>query len=112
MSNILLADDHSIVRSGIKSLIKENLGMHKIGEAATEEEVIKLVKSCSYHLIIMDIKMGNADFVKLLEWLHAVSPTTAILVFTMHSEEIYGLRSLQLGATVYLRKTASDQEIL
>jgi two-component system invasion response regulator UvrY len=112
MSKILLADDHSIVRSGIKALINENFSMCEINEAADEAEVVKCVKANHYDLIILDINLGDSDFVKLMEWLNATAPETPILVFSMYQEELYGLRSLHLGAKGYLRKTATDEEIL
>ena len=112
MSKILLADDHSIVRSGVKALINANFSMFKTDEAADEPEVIKCVKANYYDLIILDIYLGDSDFVKLMEWLNTTVPETPILVFSMYQEEVYGLRSLQLGAKGYLRKTATDEEIL
>src|SRR4051794_6285466 len=111
MSNILLADDHSIVRSGIKALIKANFNGIKIDEAADDMEVVKAVKANNYHLIMLDINMENSDFVKLMEWLNATAPETPVLILSMYAEDLYGLRSLQLGAKGYLRKTASDEEI-
>ncbi len=112
MSKILLADDHGIVRAGIKALLNENLSKFKIDEAADESEVVKCVKANHYDLIMLDINLGDSDFVKLMEWMNATIPDTPILVFSMYNEELYGLRSLQLGAKGYLRKTASDEEIL
>jgi two-component system invasion response regulator UvrY len=112
MSNILLADDHGIVRSGIKALLNANIGMFKIDEAADESEVVKRVKANHYDLIMLDINLGDSDFVKLMEWLNATAPDTSILVFSMYQEEVYGLHSLQMGAKGYLRKTATDEEIL
>ena len=112
MSNILLADDHSVVRSGIKSLIKDKIGSYKIDEAENENEVVNAVKGCNYDLIILDINMGNSDFIKLMDLLSLKCPDTSILIFSMHPEGIYGLRCLQLGARGYLNKTASDEEIV
>jgi len=112
MYKILVADDHNIVRSGIKSLIKENFGASKVDEAADENQIAKLVKEFSYDLLVLDINMANSDFVRLMDWLQVASPDTRILVLTMHPEDIYGLRSLQLGAHGFLRKTASDAEII
>src|SRR4051812_40918926 len=112
MSKILIADDHSIVRAGIKALIKANFNGIKVDEAANETEVVRCVKSNNYLLIIQDINMENSDFVKLMEWLNAITPETSVLVFSMYPEDLYGLRCLQLGAKGYLRKTASDEEIV
>jgi len=112
MRNILLADDHSIVRSGIKSMIRDKIGNFNIDEAENENDIVTAVKSCNYDLVILDINMGDYDFVKLMEWLSFTSSDTSILIFSMHPEAIYGLRCLQLGAKGYLHKTASDEEIV
>src|SRR5207245_2890788 len=112
MSNILLADDHGVVRSGVKALLNANFSMVKIDEAADESEVVKSVKANHYDLIILDINLGDSDFVKLMEWLNATVPETCILIFSMYQEEVYGLYSLQMGAKGYLRKTATDGEIV
>jgi len=112
MNNFLLADDHSIVRSGINALIKENYNAERIDEAEDENEIVKWVKSYTYDLILLDINMPGSDFVNLMGWLHTMSPVARILVFSMHPEDIYGARCLQLGAWGYLRKTASNEEII
>ena len=112
MSNILLAYDNTYCTFGSKSLIKDKIGNYKIDEAENEKEVINAVKGCNYDLIILDINMGDSDFIKLMDWLSLTCPDTSILIFSMHPESIYGLRCLQLGARGYLNKTASDEEIV
>ncbi len=110
--SILIADDHSIIRSGIRSLIKTSLGITKIDEAANEREIAEKVKGRSYKLIFLDINMPGSDFVSMMSWLRTTTPETHILVFTTYPEDIYGKRALQLGARGFLRKTATNEEIL
>ena len=112
MKKILLADDHTIVRLGIKALINENLPLYNIDEAGTEEQVIHCIKNNKYDLVLLDIQIPDTDFGKLMQWINVIAPDTNILVFTMHTEEMYGLRCLQMGAKGFLRKTASNHEIL
>ncbi len=112
MKNILLADDHNIVRSGVRGLIRDHIGNYNTDEAEDETEIVSAVKACNYDLIVLDINMGNTDFVKLMDWLTATLPEPNILIFTMYPENIYGIRCLQLGAQGYLHKTASDVEII
>ena len=112
MNNFLLADDHGIVRSGIKALLKEHFKIDKIDEAEDENEIMQRVKGFEYDLILLDINIPGTDFPRLMDWLNTVSPDTRVLVFSMHPENIYGVRCLQLGAWGYLRKTASDEEII
>ncbi len=112
MKRILLADDHSIVRSGVKSLIKENLARVQIDEAGTEDEILKFLKASVYNLIILDVNIPNADFSKLMHRMSMVGTNSNVLVFSMYPEEVYGVRCLQMGAKGYLRKTAPNEEIL
>jgi len=109
---ILLADDHAIVRSGIKFLVKENFEPELIDEAENEEEITKFIRGQQYDLILLDITLPNTDFTRLMQWITITSPGSKVLIFSMHSENIYGVRSLQLGARGYLHKTVSNDEIV
>jgi len=112
MKNILLADDHSIVRMGVRTLLKNGLPEYVVDEAEDEKVIETRVKEKKYQLIILDIDIPQGDFVKLMHWLLTVTPDTNILIFSMHEENIYGQRCLQLGARGYLHKSASDAVIL
>jgi two-component system invasion response regulator UvrY len=107
-----LGDDHAIVRSGIKFLVKENFDPEVIDEAENEDEIVKCIKSNRYDLILLDITLPNTDFTRLMQWIAIAAPTAKVLVFSMHSEDIYGVRSLQLGAKGFLHKTVSNDEIV
>jgi len=112
MKNILLADDHSIVRMGVKSLLQRGLPEYIVDEAENETEIETQVKQKKYQLIILDIDIPQGDFVKLMHWLLTITPDANILIFSMHEESIYGQRCLQLGARGYLHKSANDNVIL
>ena len=112
MKNILLADDHSIVRMGIKSLLLKGLPEYIVDEAEDESDIEMWVKQKKYQLIILDIDIPQGDFVKLMHWLLTITPDANILIFSMHDESIYGQRCLQLGAKGYLHKSANDNVIL
>jgi len=112
MKNILLADDHSIVRMGVKSLLQRDLPEYIVDEAENETEIETQVKQKKYQLIILDIDIPQGDFVKLMHWLLTITPDANILIFSMHEESIYGQRCLQLGARGYLHKSANDNVIL
>lgn len=110
--NILIADDHGIVRSGIKALIKDHFEEGNVYEASNENEIVKQAKSGFFDLILLDINMPGSDFVGMMEWLRNTMPETGVLVFTTYPEEIFGEKCLQLGAKGFLNKTASNSEIL
>jgi two-component system invasion response regulator UvrY len=110
--NILLADAHSIIRLGIKSIIRENLQVNNIDEAADETAITEKIKQKQYDLLLLDTQIPHTDFNKLISWITIVSPLTDIIVFTMQPEEVYGIRCLQLGTKGFLKKEASNEEIL
>jgi len=112
MKNILLADDHSIVRMGVKSLLMKGLPEYIVDEAEDESDIEMWVKQKKYQLIILDIDIPQGDFVKPMHWLLTITPDANILIFSMHDESIYGQRCLQLGAKGYLHKSANDNVIL
>ncbi|HVY73946.1 MAG TPA: response regulator transcription factor [Puia sp.] len=112
MKKLLLADDHAIVRSGIRALIRQNFEVSAIEEAENEDEIVKCTRANTYDLILLDISLPGTDFARLMHWIGLASPKSRILIFTMHTEEIYGIRCLQLGAKGFLHKSASNEEIV
>ncbi len=111
-ARILIADDHSIVRAGIKTIVREHALSEKIDEASSENELITFVKSNFYDMILLDINIPGTDFISLMHWLQQTSPDSGIVIFSMYNEEIYGKRCLQLGAKSFLHKSATAAEIV
>jgi two-component system invasion response regulator UvrY len=111
MKNILIADTHPIVRTGIKYLVTNALMQANVDEAGDEQELIRCIQRIPYHLIMLDINMPNTDFCRLMQWIKVAAPDAHVLVFTVFTEEIYGPRCLQLGAKGFLTKTASREDI-
>jgi len=112
MYSFLLADDHSIVRSGLKALIKDNFASRFIHEAENGNEVVTIVKENYYDVIMLDINMPDTNFLSILNWLNLSTPSSRVLIFTTYSEEIYGVRCMQSGASGFLNKTATNAEIV
>ncbi|KIC95680.1 response regulator [Flavihumibacter solisilvae] len=112
MKSILLADDHGIVRSGIRLLLTDHFRFGRIDEASAEEEIAQCVKRWNYDLMMLDINMPNTDFPGLMHWLQAAAPAMRVIVFTMHSEQLFGVHALKLGAYGFLNKNASNEEIV
>jgi len=111
-TNVLIADDHGIVRAGIKTILKDHIVTERIDEASCEEEITALVKDNFYQALLLDINMPGADFVNLMHWLKSSTPDTGVIIFSMYTEEVYGKRCMQLGAKGFLHKTASVEEIV
>jgi DNA-binding NarL/FixJ family response regulator len=108
---VLVADDHSIVRAGIKVVINDILPFAEVQEACNGEEVMTKVRSADFDLIILDINMPNTDSFTLVANLVASREDCRILIFSMNSELLYAKRFLKLGALGYLHKESGDSEV-
>lgn len=111
MYKILIADDHSAIRLGMKVIVQNVFQNSQIDAAEDAATAIEKMKHASYDLILLDINMPDSDPVNVMQWITSFQPTTKVLVFSMNPEELYGKRFLQLGARGYLKKSASEAEI-
>ncbi|MEO6813917.1 MAG: response regulator transcription factor [Ginsengibacter sp.] len=111
MPNILLVDDHSILRTGLKIVIENFLAHCKIDEANDGDSAFQKIKHNEYDLIIMDVNMPNTDSFGLIGTILSFKATIKIIMFSMNAEDIYAKRFLKMGAMGYLRKDASEIEI-
>ena len=111
MYQILIIDDHSIVRTGIKLLTKEHLSA-QTDEAADGKTVLKKIREKAYDLLLLDINIADTDCGKLLANILSILPQTKILIFSMNEEELFAKHYLKLGAKGFLSKKSSDEEII
>jgi DNA-binding NarL/FixJ family response regulator len=111
MKNILIVDDHAIVRSGIRRLLAP-LPDLKLDEAETGEAALMLVERAPYHLAILDLNLPGLGGPELLRRLLKVNPDLPVLVFSMIAEPIYVNRALHAGARGYVSKNAAPEELL
>jgi two-component system invasion response regulator UvrY len=111
MPTLLLVDDHSIVRTGLKMIIEDFLAHCKIDEADDGDSAFEKIKHNDYDLVVMDVNMPNTDSFALLSTILSIKPKTKIIMFSMNAEEIYAKRYLKLGAMGYLRKDSAGNEI-
>jgi DNA-binding NarL/FixJ family response regulator len=110
--NVLLADDHSIVRAGLRRIVEESGEMHVIAEAADGQEAIRLVKKTAPDVAVIDISMPGLDGLEVIGQLQAVCPELPILVLTMHEEGQYVVRAIQAGAMGYLTKQSAPEQLV
>lgn len=111
MRKILIADDHSIVRTGISLLLKEEFMNIEIDECSNGNAVWEKIKVNSYDLAILDINMPGTDSINLLQNIFAFRPDLKVLILTMSKEEIYARIYLELGVKGFINKEADDTEI-
>ena len=112
MIRILLVDDHSIVRQGLKQIVSECPGMVVGGKAASGQEVLDLVRKRDFDVAIVDIAMPGRGGLGILRDLKAEKPSMKLMVLSMYAEEQYAIRSLRDGASAYLTKASAPDELV
>ncbi|WP_118975314.1 response regulator transcription factor [Taibaiella koreensis] len=111
MKRFLVADDHSIVRFGLKMMLETSFPGCTVDEASHGEDVMARMRENSYELILLDLIMPNTDTNNLLHFIRSFHSETKVLVVSMNEEALYGLRTIQLGAQGYLKKDAPKEEL-
>jgi DNA-binding NarL/FixJ family response regulator len=112
MIKILIADDHAIVRKGLKQIIAETADMDVSDEASTGHEALSKILSNEYDVVVLDISMPDRDGVDILKQIKKDRPELPVLVLTMHPEEQYAIRVLSAGAAGYLTKESAPDELV
>lgn len=112
MLKILIADDHAIVREGLKQIIAENDRMVIAAEADNGKDVLKKAQNCDIDVLVLDISMPGRDGIEVIKQLKIDKPKLPILVLSMHSEEQYALRVIKAGAAGYLTKESAPDELI
>lgn len=111
MKRVLIADDHSIVRSGIGVLIRDEFQNAEIDECSDGNSVWKMLESRTYDLVILDISMPGEDSVSLLKNIFSHFKDQKILILSMNSEDIYAQQYLRLGVKGFINKEAGSDEL-
>jgi DNA-binding NarL/FixJ family response regulator len=109
---ILLADDHIVMRSGLRLLLERQPNLRVIGEAADGQEAVRLAAAEDPEVVIMDIAMPHLNGVEATRQIVTRNPETAVVILSMHSDESYVLRSLKAGARAYLLKDSAEADLI
>ena len=109
---IIIADDHSLIRKGLRAIIELESDMQVIGEAADGEELLKILTREQPDMVVMDISMPNLNGIDAIEKVLALYPDIRILILTMHRNSQYFYNAISAGAHGYLIKDDSDTELL
>ncbi|WER48925.1 response regulator transcription factor [Cupriavidus sp. WKF15] len=112
MIRVLIADDHAVVRDGLKHILERAGRFEVAGEAADGTQVLKLVRDCAPQVLLLDLSMPGRSGLELIRLLRDEQPGLRILVLTMHAEEQYIVRAFQAGAAGYLTKESAANELV
>ena len=112
MIKILIADDHAIVREGLKQILAEEPDMKVTGEAGDAKELFELLKKDVWNAVVLDINMPGKSGLEALKDLKKDYPDLPVLILSMYAEEQYGVRALKAGASGYLKKASAPNEFV
>jgi len=112
MIRVLLADDHSIVRDGLRRIVEESGNMEVVAEADDGHEAIQKTRDHTPDVVVVDISMPGLDGLEVISRLSTDFPDLPILVLTMHEEEQYVVRAIEAGAKGYLTKKSAPEQLV
>lgn len=112
MIRIVIADDHEIVRAGLKQIIADEEDMEVAGESNSGEKLIELIKKNDYDVVLLDLKMSGMNGIEVMKHIKVMKPEIPVIVLSMHAEDQYAVRTIKAGASGYITKeTAGDNLI-
>jgi DNA-binding NarL/FixJ family response regulator len=112
MIRIVLADDHTIVREGLKQLLGAAGDLDIVGEARDGHEVMERVRTLDFDLLLLDMSMPGKSGIELIKQVRAERPKLRILVLSMHEEHQYAVRAIRAGASGYLTKESATRQLV
>ena len=111
MTRVILADDHSIIRDGLKQILADTRDLQVTGEASNGHELMERLRHGDWDVLVLDISMPGKSGIELIKQVRSECPHLAVLVFSMHLEDQYALRAIRSGAAGYITKE-SDTDVL
>src|SRR6476469_6911825 len=109
---VLIADDHAIVREGLKQILADTLDIAVTGDAENGLEAIKMARRDEYDVVLLDISLPDKNGIEVLKQIKKENPKTGVLMLSMHREDQYAIRSLKAGAAGYMNKQSAPAELV
>lgn len=112
MTRIVIADDHAIVREGLKRIVAEDSQLEVVDEAADGTQVMRIVRDREFEVLVLDLSMPGRSGMELIKLVKAERPKLRILVLSMHQELQYAVRAIKSGASGYLTKESAPAQLV
>jgi DNA-binding NarL/FixJ family response regulator len=112
MTSLLIADDHAVVRAGLRQYLEADRSIHEIGEAATGRDTLEQLRVGNWNLLLLDINMPDRSGLDVLRKVRSTHPETRVLVLSGFPERQYALNVLRAGASGFLSKESAPEELL
>jgi two-component system, NarL family, invasion response regulator UvrY len=112
MINIIIVDDHPIVRQGLKQILSEEPDMAVFGEAQNSQEVLELIRKQDWDIVVLDISMPGRGGLDVLKEIKHERPKLPVLILSIHPEDQYAVRALKAGASGYLTKESAPEALV
>ncbi|AXL53883.1 DNA-binding response regulator [Paraburkholderia caffeinilytica] len=112
MTRVLIADDHALVRDGLRHILRSASGFEVTGEASDSASTVALIRAQPADVLVLDLSMPGRNGVELIKQIKEEKPALRILVLTMHAEQQYAVRAFKAGASGYLTKESASAELV
>jgi two-component system invasion response regulator UvrY len=112
MTRIVIADDHAIVRKGLKEIIATVPELTITGEAGSADDLLTLLRSRQFDVVVLDLTLGMRSGLDLLKQIKSEFPGLPVLILSMHAEELFAIRAFRAGASGYVQKESAPEELV
>jgi DNA-binding NarL/FixJ family response regulator len=112
MTRIAIADDHAIVRKGLRQIVSDAPDLTVTGEAGSADELLTLLRSAAVDLVVLDLGLGERSGIELLQHIRSEFPKLPVLILSMHREDVFAVRALRAGASGYIQKEDAPEALL
>jgi DNA-binding NarL/FixJ family response regulator len=112
MINVLIADDHTLIRKGLKQILDDTEDMRVAGEAETGMQAIQMAQKSPFDMVLLDISLPDKNGIDVLKQLKLNNPDVPVLMLSMHAEDQYAVRSMKAGAAGYLNKQSAPSQLV
>lgn len=112
MIKVLVADDHTLVRKGLKKILLDTKDVKVVDEASDDKEILTKVSNNDYDLVLLDISLPGRNGIDVLKQIKCMRPELPVLILSMYPEEQYAIRSIKAGASGYLTKESAPDELI